>query len=145
MNYSTAIFLISDKVRAVAACYDDGENAPREVFKTFDRNLKVGDYVLIPTDTRHKMSVFKIAEVDADVDLESNHKMKWIIGVVDRANFEDIERQESEAIATIKSAERRKKRDELRDALMKDTGETLKQLPIYADGDEAVKLPPEPE
>ncbi len=75
MNYSTAIFLINPKVRAIAAVYEpdtDNRKAPRTIFKTFDSTIEVGDYILVPTDTRHKMTVNKVVEVDVEPDLESS-------------------------------------------------------------------------
>ena len=131
MNYSRAIFLISDDVRAVACTYEEHDNAKRTVFKTLDQNIRVDDYVVIPTDTRHHMTVVKVVEVDLEPDLEASAEMEWIIGRVDRANFEDIARQERDAIAKIRNAEMRRKKAELRKALLDDQGaQEIKALPI---------------
>lgn len=141
MNYSTAIFLISDKVRAVAVTYEpDAPHSPgsaaRTIFKTMDAGIMVDDYVVVPTDTRHLMTVCKVADVNVEVDLESNVEMKWIVGTVDRVDFEAIKSQEGDAIATIKSAEKRRKREELRKALIADAGDALKKLPVFTARDE---------
>ena len=132
MNYSTAIFLISDQARAVNVTYEKDEYAPKTMFKTLDPNIKVDDYVTVPTDTRHKMTVCKVVEVDVEPDLESSREMKWIVGVVSTADFDQIKSQEGDAIARIKSAEKTRKRKELRDALLADVGDGLKVLPIYS-------------
>ena len=133
MNYSTAVFLVNSHVRAVVGIYEDDDNGkrqvPRTTFKTLDESIKVGDFVLVPTNTRHRMSVNKIVEVDVEVDLESSTPMAWIIGPVDRSEFERVTKMEEGAIAQIKSAEKRRKQDELRAALLKDN-EFLKALPI---------------
>lgn len=79
MNYSTAIFLINPKVRAIAAIYEpdtDSRKAPRTVFKTFDQSIGVNDYILVPTETRHKMTVNKVVEVDVEPDLETGAGMQ---------------------------------------------------------------------
>lgn len=134
MNYSTAIFLISDSVRAVEATYEadtEKTTAPRTVFKTLNSDIKVGDYVVVPTNTRHNMTVCKVAAVDIEIDLETTEEIAWIIGTVDRADFEDLKRQEDEAIAKIKSAEKRRKREQLRRDLLADAEDDLKALPIY--------------
>lgn len=134
MNYSTAIFLISDSVRAVEATYEadtEKATAPRTVFKTLNPDIKVGDYVVVPTNTRHNMTVCKIVAVDIEIDLETTEEIAWIIGTVDRADFEDLKRQEDEAIAKIKSAEKRRKREQLRRDLLADAEDDLKALPIY--------------
>lgn len=136
MNYSKAIFLISDEVRAVNVTYEKDETdrpAARTMFKTLNPKIKVDDYVVVPTDTRHHMTVCKVAEVDVEVDLEDSKNMEWIVGVVNRANFQKIKSQEGDAIARIKSAEKRRKREELRKALLDDVGEAeVKALPIYS-------------
>lgn len=131
MNYSTAIFLISDQARAVLVTYEQGENAARILYKTLDPRIKVDDFVVVPTDTRHHMTVCKVVEVDVEPDFDTRDDVKWIIGVVDTADFEDLTRQENDAIAKIKSAEKRRKRAELREALIADAEDDLKALPIY--------------
>ena len=132
MNYSTAVFLINKHVRAVVATYEAGENAPRTTFKTLDPSIMAGDLVIVPTDTRHKMTVVKIVETDVDVDFDGTATMHWVIGKVDDEPYKKVLAQETSAIATIKSAELRQKRDNLRNALFKDHQETLKALPIAA-------------
>lgn len=134
MNYSTAVFLINKNVRAVVGIYEAQEElgkprVPRTTFKTLDDSIKPGDFVLVPTNTRHCMTVNKIVDVDVEVDLESSAQMAWVIGVVDRSEYERVTKMEDGAIASIKSAEKRRKQDDLRAALLKDN-EFLKALPI---------------
>ena len=131
MNYSRAIFLISDEVRAVNVTYEDTENASRTMYKTLDQNLKVDDYVVVPTTTRHGMTVCKVVEVDVDPEIESPAKMGWVLDTVDKRMGEDIKRQEEEAMEKIKSAEKRRKRAELRESLLADAEDEVKALPIY--------------
>lgn len=136
MNYSKAIFLISDQARAIMVIYEDCEHAERTMFKTLNPDISVNDYVVVQTNTRHHMTVCKVMEVDVDVDFDAADEVKWIIGTVNKADFDDLVRQESDAISKIKSAEKRKRRDELRDALVADAGEALTSLPIYTAKDE---------
>ncbi len=137
MNYSTAIFLISDQARAVLVTYESNDDAPKTMFKTLDPNIKVDDFVTVPTETRHKMTVCKVVEVDVEPDLESSADMKWIIGVVNKADFDQIKSHEGDAIAKIRSAEKTRKRRELRDTLLADVGDELKALPIYSQAESA--------
>jgi hypothetical protein len=127
MNYSTAIFLVNKSVRAIAGIYEDDDNGkrpvPKQIFKTLDPSISAGDFVLVPTNTRHKMTVNKVVEVDVDVDFDNATPMAWVIGVVDRTEFERTTKMEEQAIATIKSAEKRRRQDELRAALLKDNPE----------------------
>lgn len=147
MNYSTAIFLINNKARAIVVAYEP-EPEPgtawfepkkaktscgkpnRTTFKTLDAAIKKGDYVVIPTNTRHNMTVCKVMETDVDIDFEDATPMDWIIGVVDRSGYELIKSQEETAITAIRSAEMKKKRDDLRNAILADRMEAIKALPI---------------
>jgi len=130
MNYSTAVFLINDDVRAIACTYEADEKAKREIFKTLDKSIAKDDFVVVPTDTRHKMTVVKVVEVDVDVDLDSSIPMQWIVGAVERHDYERILKMEDQAIETIKSAEKRKKRDEMRAAIFKDREGMLNGLSL---------------
>lgn len=136
MNYSTAIFLISDKARAVMVTYEEHDNAPRTMYKTFNANIKVDDYVVVPTTTRHHMTVCRVAAVDVEPDFDAAKDVEWIIGTVDPADYEDLKAQEADAIAKIRSAEKRRKREELRQALIADAEDDLKALPIYTQSKE---------
>lgn len=132
MNYSTAVFLINNKVRAVKGIYEDGGTTG--IFKTLDETLKKDDLIVVPTSTRHKMTVFKITEVDIDIDMDANAKVEWVVCKVDQDAYKTILEQEDQAIQKIKSAEMRKKRTDLADALFKDQMEDLKALPIASMG-----------
>ena len=139
MNYSTAIFLFNQKARAVVCVYEAGDDAPRIVFKTLDPKIEVNDYVVVPTKSRHNMTVCKVVEVDIEPDLESPTEMAWIIGVVDRADFEEHQRLEEQAINAIKVAERKRKREELAKTMLQ--GAELKGLPIYETGETELPQP----
>ena len=117
MNYSTALFLFNDKLRAISTVYEPTQETKRATFKTLDPNIKIGDFVAVPTGTRYKMSIVKVVDVDVDVDFDSPIHMDWIIGVVDRAPYEATLTNEGRAIAKMKSAEAHKKREELKKAM----------------------------
>lgn len=136
MNYSTAVFLINkDTARAINVTYEEdspsGAKQQRYTFKTLDQSIVAGDLVVIPTDTRHKMTVVKVDAVDVDVDFDSAVQLKWIIDKVDCTEHERVLKMEGDAIAKIKSAEIRRKREELADKLMKDNPD-LQGLEISA-------------
>lgn len=137
MNSSKIIFLINDQVRAVKATYEDG--GASEEFKTLDQTLAVGDLAVVTSGTRHEMTVVKVTEVDYDIDLEGGRDVRWLVQKIDTAGFAKIKEQESEAVAAVHSAERRRKRDELRASLFADHQESLKALPIaHESGDDEV-------
>ena len=141
MNYSTAVFLINPHIRAVVGQYENKETAPTVVYKTLDTSIKVGDYVIVPTNTRHNMTIVKITATDVDVDFDSNVQMTWVIGRVDKTAYEEVLVQEQTAIQAIKSAETRRKRDQLRDAMLKDYEEQIKFLPITTAGNDESATP----
>jgi hypothetical protein len=128
MNYSTAVFLINNNVRALKGTYED--NGTLGIFKTLDATIKKDDLVVVPTSTRHKMTVFKITEVDVDIDMDSGAQVEWVISKIDAEAYKKLLADEADAIAKIKSAELRKKRTDLAEALFKDNIDTLKALPI---------------
>jgi len=148
MNYTTAIFLISDKVKmhAVTFAPDDrtvDAKARRYHFKTFDDDLQIGQYVVVPSSLKdkrdHGMSVAQIQELDVEVDFDSGHEYKWIIGCVHPEDFENIKLQEEEAIAAIRKAEKTRRKKELRQDLMDDAGDELKKTPHLRHKERRVK------
>lgn len=145
MNYSTAIFLINKNARAIRAHYEpptSGHTPQSYTFKTLDPDIAVDDFIIIPTDTRHEMTVVQVVEVDVDLDFDSSQEIKWVIGKVNTKAHEELLAQEQVAIKRIKSAEMRKKRGDLAEALFEDSMEEIKALPIAdINGDEPAVAP----
>jgi hypothetical protein len=129
MNYSTAVFLINDAVRAITCKYEPDDRAKDSTFKTMDASIKVDDLVIVPTSTRHGFTVVKVTAVDLDVDFDCPTQMAWVVGKVDVSGYEVTLAQEQEAISAIHSAERNRKRAELKNALLADVS-GLKTLAI---------------
>lgn len=125
-NYSTAIFLIDKLVRAVKVSYDQDKAQPSkptgtlQVFKTFDATLKEGEYVIVPTDTRWNMTVCRVEEIDVEIDLDTSAQIGWLIGRADRGDYDSIVASEQAAIATMKSAEKRRRQEALVASLIAD-------------------------
>ena len=145
MNFSTAIFLMNDHVRAIMVTYEAHEGAPRTMFKTFDKSIKADDIVVVPTDTRHKMTAVKVVEVDVQPDLESDVKVNWIIGRVNVENAMQISAIEEAAIQQIRDAEKLKKKNELQaslKALLESNGKSVSNLAIanLNDGGEVIPV-----
>ena len=51
MNRSTTVFLVNSQARAFTAIYEDGGKT--ETFKTFDKDLKKDDLMVVTSKTRH--------------------------------------------------------------------------------------------
>ncbi len=130
MNYTTAIFLLNKNVRAVMCNYEPDAPDKKVMFKTLDPNVRVGDLAIVPTRTRHGMTVSKVVEVDVDVDFDSPVPVDWLIDIINGTKHKDTVAQEAEAVAVIKSAERTRKRNELAAALLVDSKAALQALPI---------------
>lgn len=149
MNMSTAILLINKNCRAMMCIYETKESMggnkepPQTMFKTFDPALKVDDYVLVPTETRHKMTVVKIAAADVEVDFDSTIEVPWIIGKIDTTGYQKTLAQEGDALKLIKTAQDTKKRNELAKTLLDAVDPAaLNALPIAKAGNGAAIAPP---
>lgn len=144
LNYSTAIFLMNKQVRAIMCIYDKDEKdkpAARHMFKTLDHSIKIDDLVVVPTNAKHNASINRVVAVDVEVDLESHVQVLWIIDVVDMSLFNANSAKEQTAIDAIKSGQKRRKQDELRDMLLKDNP-ALAETPLIEM--QAVNIPVEP-
>lgn len=118
-NFTTLLFLTNpDAVRAVRAVYEpvkefrpgahlegkDGGMKKAELFKTTDKSIKVGDFVIVPTATRLEMTVCQVTDVDCGVELDTTEQVEWVVGVIDRSAFEQTKRDEDRIINRVKSA-----------------------------------------
>ena len=118
MNYTSAVMLINENIRAIHVTYEPEEEGrtpkQRYTFKTMDKTIKEGDMVVIPTDTRHNMTVAKVVDTDVEVDFESSIQLKWLIGKVDEAPYQTILDKENEWVTLLKQSEKRRKREEIK-------------------------------
>lgn len=131
MNYSTAIMLVNENIRAIRCAYEPTQEGTKEyLFKSLDKTIKVGDLVVVPSTTRYKRAVVKVTEVDAEVDYDSTVQIEWIVGKIDNADYAAIKNAEQGAIDQIKTVEKKRKTDELRDKLGLNDNTLLKALPI---------------
>lgn len=128
MNNSTIVFLINDHVRAISAEYE--EDGPPEIFKTFDPDISVDDLVVVESGTRHKQTVVKVRAVDIELDFDTSTKVKWVVQRIDQTSYKRALAEETEAITAVQSAERARKRRELRENLFKDHQEQINQLKL---------------
>ncbi len=134
MNYSTAVMLINPNIRAIKVSYEEDTQShkqPLYTFKTLDQSIKEGDFVVIPTDTRHKMTVCLVKEIDVEIDFESGLEIKWILDKVDVESANHVLKEEKIWIDALKASEKRKKQAEIKKNLVdmySDAG--IDQLPI---------------
>lgn len=108
-NKTMIVFLANDTVRALKVAYENPDEwavgtVPTQTVKTFDPAIKVGDYVNIVSEARHKISVAKVMEADVTVDFGSNEKVHWVIGVIDPSVHAEIVAQEAELLEAVQEA-----------------------------------------
>lgn len=123
MHKSRKIFLTDKEPRCVLAAYENYDDAPTKEFKTYDQSLQPGDYVIVPTDSRHNMTVIKVIEVGVEADLESTAPMDWIIGTVNTAEHETIKAREDEFLSIINAEAKRRKKEEMKETFLAGVGE----------------------
>lgn len=128
MKQSLIVFLINDTVRAIKARYE--ETGAETIFKTLDQTIKVDDFAVVQSGTRHGMTVVKVSSVDVDIDLESNVDVSWVVQKIDMANFNVTLDQEARAISAVQAAEKARKRDELRKSLFANHENTIAALEL---------------
>lgn len=139
MNPHTALFLIRKDCRAMLCAYEaevDGKlpqgEKPR-MFKTLDPDIKKGDLVLCETETRHKLCVFKVHEVDVDVDFRDgayHAPIPWIVDKVNGNTLAGLKAAESEIMSRIRQKDKERLRAEMAATMAKDYGDAFSDLPI---------------
>lgn len=130
MNYTTAILVMNPDARCVKVIYEpDTEytKQTREMFKTFDKTLKVDDFVVVPTGTRFNLTVCRIVDVDVDDWMDVSKELGWVIGRVDLADANKVKAWEAEAIQGLKDAEKRKRRREMQASMTEAMNEKEKE------------------
>jgi len=131
VNSSTVLFLVNDDLRAVRVSYDDGGKSKETIKKTFLNDLRVGEFVLVETNTRWCAAVCKIITVGVEVDFDSSDDVGWVFARVDLAELDRLKAEEQAALAIIREAEKRKRKEDLRATILAQCGNELKALPSY--------------
>ena len=147
MNYSIAALLLNpDKCRAIMTTYDvdpTDDTKPRvkrELKKSFDPNIKAGDLVIVPTNTRHKFTVVKVVAVDVDWEPDTSEQVDWIVGVVNTDGYLDLQKQEAEMIGLAKESEKTAKRNDLKDKMFKHVNQDqINSLQITSAGPKTIE------
>lgn len=117
MNYTTAVMLFNENIKAVTVAYEDPKDNPSQktwMFKTLDHSIKKDDIVIVQSGTRHGLTTAKIIDDNAEVDFDSNIELKWIVSKVDTSTHAKIIEEEKIWIDTMKQAEMKKKREDIR-------------------------------
>lgn len=156
-NHSTLIFLMNEQVRAIAVTYEkidmDQDTTKMKynaeylsagrlpkgavIFKTMDPDIKVDDFVIVPTDTRHGMTVCKVVAVDIEIDYSSEDLCHWIVGTVDTTEFERLRQAEDQMIQMVKRGKADEERAKARDQMMAGMKNVdLAAIPMFSKSDD---------
>lgn len=140
MHSSRKVFVLNKDILCVKTTYDAHEGADQKEYKTFDTTLEVGGLVLVPTGTRHKFTVVKIAAIKVKPDWESDKPIEWIVGKVDTSHFENVQAQETRILETVNEAERAQRAKEIKETMFAHVGPKTLQITqdgsVEPDGDE---------
>ena len=135
MNYSSAVMIINHDIRAIRTSYEpqkQGEQPKEYVFKTIDKTIKKGDFVVVPTDTRWGFTVNRVEAVDVDVDFDSDVILRWILSKVDSDGNKRTIEEEEKWIQALQQSEKLKRREALAKQLVETHGDQVKNLMITA-------------
>lgn len=104
---------------------EHGTDAPEVVvFKSLRDDFDTDDFVIVETDTRHNMTVVQVKEIGAEIDLESEKPLRWIVsGPLDLTEYRSVLSQERHIQGRIKKSQARKRAEELRAAVLGDMTE----------------------
>lgn len=128
MERSREIFLINDQVKALKGEYEP--DGTRSLLKTFDHTIKVGDYLVVQSDTRHKITTVKVTDIDVDFDMHGTKPMQWVISKVDLNIYTQMLEDESAAIRKLADLRMRREREQLRKTMLGDYASEIDGLAI---------------
>lgn len=130
-NSSTVLFLVNDDLKAVRVSYEESNRSVETIKKTFLPDLKVGDYVLVETETRWGATVCRVSALDVEVDFNSSAKIGWVFAKIDMAELDTLKEEERRALSIITEARKREAKANLRKTILAQCGDELKALPSY--------------
>lgn len=129
LNESTVLFLVNSDLRAVRVSYEAEGRNKETIKKTLIQDLKVGDFVMVETDTRWNAAVCKVVAVNVEIDFDDDDlKVGWVFGRVDLTQLDALRETEKRAVSLIREARLRQKKAALLDTLNSQCGEELLQL-----------------
>ncbi len=121
----------------------EGQKPNLTMFKTLDKTIKAGDIVMVPSETRHKITTVKVIEEDVEVDHDNTKKVDWIVGKLNTDLAQSYIDFETKILAKVKSADKAKRQRELRESLTKDKPE-LEGLVAEVESGVAALMAPAP-
>jgi hypothetical protein len=137
MHPSKIVFLINDDVTAFTGVYDpQATNEKPRMFKTMIPDLAVGDMVVVQSEARHGFSVVSVKELNVEPDIESSEEIRWAFHKIEQAAIKELTDMEAAAITQVQIAERKRRKEKLREAMFGGQEDVLENLKLvnHTDG-----------
>lgn len=120
MHPSHFILIANPNVLIARCAYNEdkpGVSTDLTAFKTLDQSIQPGDYVVIPTNRRHGMTVVRVKSVDpllkSRYAIKGEDKLDWIVAKVDKSAYDTLLKQEGDLIERFAALEVERERQEL--------------------------------
>lgn len=126
LNKSLAVFLIDENVRAIKVAFSDASKF--YTYKTLDKTIKEGDFVLVLA--RNEYKAVKVVRVDVQDSLDfedTSIEFGWIIQKIDKAAYDDVLAREELLKKSINSLVFKGKKEQML-AILKESNTDIKQL-----------------
>lgn len=113
MNYTSAVMLFNDNIKAIKVSYDPNEDYRQYIFKTLETDLEVGDLMIVSKESKHGFTVVRVEELDVEVDFDSNTQLKWAVKF-DQSGYNSTLEEEGKWIEAMRKSEKKAKRDQIK-------------------------------
>lgn len=126
MNPTAAVMLVQDSVRPVKVEYDPDNSYNNKgaqhthFFKCLDPDIKKGDLVIVTTQTRHGMTVAKVAAIgaaDVTVNFDGSEHWGWVVGPVPAEQHKRILEVEQQIVGRVQVADLNDRKAKLKAAM----------------------------
>lgn len=84
--------------------YEPAQPSRKKMVKSFNPDYKVGDYVVVETDTRHEFTVVKVTDIKVEADIDDEDLVRWIVGGVAMEDHQALLAKEQLMLSTLKKA-----------------------------------------
>ena len=134
MNEAYKLSLVIDQIKTASVIFEEGPRAKQYTYLTVIEDLKEGDEVIVETGASDALKVATVVSVHEEPEIEPNapYRYRWILstaGTTARREQERLQLLEKQALAIMKSAERKEAKRQVRERLVEIYGkETLSKI-----------------
>lgn len=126
LNKSLAVFLVDESVRAIKVAF--GTAGKFYTYKTTDKSIKVGDFVLVNTQRGYSVVEVKYVDIQNTLDFEDTSiEYTWIVQKLDLTDYQEKMKREVQLQESINHLVFQGKKQQMLEVLKKSNVD-LKQL-----------------